>query len=100
MDETFPTPDASDEQITEAPVRKLAEIAQTQLTFDLGEISLSLAELEQFQTGSIVPLPETVQDPSQVEVAVRIAGVKIATGDLVQIDDRVAVRLNSVLIGS
>ncbi len=96
MDE--PIAESAQAEATETP--QIADIAQTLLTFDLGEISVSLAELEQYQVGAIVPLPDAALSDGAVEVSVRVAGNRIAAGDLVQIDDRIAVRLNRILIGT
>ena len=98
MDENFePNADPSAEG---TPGVKMTEIAQTLLTFDLGEVSLSLSELEQFQVGAIVAMPEDVQKAPAVEVTLRVSGTKIAKGDLIQIDNRIAVRLNSICVSA
>ncbi len=59
---------------------------------DVGSVEVPLADLESWRAGSILPLPIPALDQG-VAVTLRVAGRMIATGDLVKIDDRIAVRL-------
>src|SRR5262249_48735880 len=62
------------------------------IDFALGRTTVPLARVQAWQPGMIVSLePPAVNDG--VEVTIRANGQVIGTGDLVRIDDRVAVRL-------
>lgn len=63
------------------------------LSFELGERTLSLQELQQLQVGQVIDLDK----PLAACVQVRANGVLIGSGELVQINDRLAVILGSVL---
>jgi type III secretion protein Q len=62
------------------------------LEFVLGELTLSLAALNAFIEGQVLPLESTAA--SNVEV--RVAGKCIAVGELVQLGDRLGVELREV----
>lgn len=62
------------------------------LEFVLGELTLSLAALNAFIEGQVLPLESTAL--SNVEV--RVAGKCIAVGELVQLGDRLGVELREV----
>lgn len=62
------------------------------LEFVLGELTLSMATLNAFIEGQVLPLEPTVA--SNVEV--RVAGKCIAVGELVQLGDRLGVELREV----
>ena len=69
------------------------------IDFDLGAVRLPLSTLETWRAGSLVELdPPSAKDG--VEVTLRANGQALATGDLIRIDDRLAVRLNRLLIGT
>lgn len=59
---------------------------------DVATLDVSLAEIEGWRTGSLIPLPIPAVGPG-VPVTLSVAGRRIANGDLVRIDDRLAVRL-------
>ncbi|MGI6244199.1 MAG: FliM/FliN family flagellar motor switch protein [Pseudochelatococcus sp.] len=67
------------------------------IDFDIGERDFTLAEIETWQPGAVVAL-----DPpalaGRVGVTLRANGRAVATGDLISIDDRLAVRLSTVLL--
>jgi type III secretion system YscQ/HrcQ family protein len=66
------------------------------IDFELGSKTFSLSEIEGWQAGSVVELdPPSRADG--VEVTLRANGQVIGTGDLVRIDDRLAVRLSRLL---
>ncbi|MGV6871600.1 FliM/FliN family flagellar motor switch protein [Pseudochelatococcus sp. B33] len=75
---------------------RLADLGIT-VDFDIGEKDFTLAEIETWQPGAVVAL-----DPpplaGRVEVMLRVNGRVIATGDLIAIDDRLAVRLSRLLL--
>ncbi len=60
--------------------------------FDLGSVTVPLAAIEAWQPGAVVPLEPPVATDG-VEVTIRANGQVVGVGDLVRIDDRVAVRL-------
>lgn len=66
--------------------------------FDLGRLDVPLAALESWRPGSVVALPPHVLADG-VAVTLRINGRPVGTGDLVQIDGRIAVRLTDVRLG-
>ena len=69
------------------------------LDFDLGAIQLPLAEIEGWQVGSVVDFDPPIATDG-VEVIMRINGQAIARGDLISIDDRLAVRVTRLLLGA
>ena len=75
---------------------EMAEAVSTVLTFECGTASVTMAELEAFQTGAIVPLPSQLTE-NGVQVTIRAGDHAIAKGEIVQIDDRVAVRSSQLL---
>lgn len=77
---------------------RLADLAIT-VDFDIGEKDFTLAEIETWQAGAVVAL-EPPPLAGRVEVTLRVNGQAIATGDLIAIDDRLAVRLSRLLLGS
>lgn len=92
-------PEPSIDWVDDALVREGVRLADLGITvdFDIGERDFTLAELETWQPGAIVPLdPPALQD--RVEVTLRANGRTIATGDLIAIDDRLAVRLSKLLL--
>lgn len=65
------------------------------LSFSLGSDSVPLSEIESWQSGAVVCLPSEFVAPN-IPVTVKVNGTAFAEGDLVQIDDRLAVRLNRI----
>lgn len=62
------------------------------LTFEIGRRSITLAELAHWREGALVELdPPELADG--MEVTIRANGDVIGSGDLVRIDDRIAVRV-------
>jgi flagellar motor switch/type III secretory pathway protein FliN len=59
---------------------------------DVATLDVSLADLEAWRAGSLIPLPIPAVGQG-VPVTLSVAGRRIANGDLVRIDDRLAVRL-------
>ncbi|MEJ1160539.1 FliM/FliN family flagellar motor switch protein [Prosthecomicrobium sp. N25] len=68
------------------------------IDFDIGRLTVPLAEVERWTAGTVVPLDLAAPGPG-TEVTVRANGQAIATGDLVRIDDRMAVRLTRLMLG-
>jgi type III secretion system YscQ/HrcQ family protein len=67
--------------------------------FDIGRLTLPLSELQTWQPGSAVALQPPAMHGA-VEVTVRANGQVVAIGDLVRIDDRLAVRLTRLILKS
>lgn len=65
---------------------------QLNVDFDLGSISVPLAELESWQPGAVLALDLPVPGRG-IEVTIRVNGFVIGSGDLVTIDERPAVRI-------
>jgi flagellar motor switch/type III secretory pathway protein FliN len=66
------------------------------IDFDIGRKTVPLSALSQWQAGTIVDLdPPTLADG--VAVTIRANGDAVGTGDLVRIDDRIAVRVTRFL---
>ncbi|WP_368640212.1 type III secretion system cytoplasmic ring protein SctQ [Castellaniella ginsengisoli] len=63
------------------------------LTFDLGDRALSLAELRQLQPGAIFDLQRPLADGP---VMIRANGALIGTGDLVDVDGKIGVRVGTL----
>jgi flagellar motor switch/type III secretory pathway protein FliN len=61
--------------------------------FDLGRMSIPLAQLQSWQPGSVVPLDRPPASQEGAEVSIRANGQAIGIGDLVRIEDRIAVRI-------
>lgn len=77
-----------DQQPADAPAISLAELP-VRLSFDLGEVTLSLSEIEALQSGQTL----TLDRPSGSAVHVRANGALIGSGELVDVDGRAAVSL-------
>ncbi|MEL6681612.1 MAG: FliM/FliN family flagellar motor switch protein [Pseudomonadota bacterium] len=99
MDET---PDASAVQTAMAPksetdsLQDAAANVSTVLTFECGSARISLAELETYQIGAVVPLPDQLTQDG-LQVTIRCGERAIARGDVVQVDDRLAIRISQIL---
>jgi len=84
--------DAPDNQA--APSMPLENLPVT-IDFDLGQTMVSLAELETWQAGSVVPLTPPPRGEGAA-ITLRANGQVIGTGDLIKIDDRLAVRISKL----
>jgi flagellar motor switch/type III secretory pathway protein FliN len=83
------------EERAEQQVAGLQELGVV-VDFDLGRLSVPLAQVQAWQPGAIVPLEPPALNAG-VEVAIRANGQMIGIGDLVRIDDRVGVRITRLL---
>ena len=63
------------------------------VTFDIGELSIALQDLERAQAGQILELP---QDLSSTRVHLRVSGQIVATGELVCVGRRLGVRMTDI----
>lgn len=64
------------------------------VTFDLGELTLKVADLERLQPGYVIELQ---QDVATATVSLRVADRAIAEGTLVTVGKRLGVRISTVL---
>jgi flagellar motor switch/type III secretory pathway protein FliN len=62
------------------------------LDFDIAQLSVPVSALSQWQAGSVVDIGVPAIGDG-LEVTIRAAGDVIGQGDLVRIDDRLAVRI-------
>jgi flagellar motor switch/type III secretory pathway protein FliN len=63
------------------------------LDFDIGRQTVSLAELESWQAGAVVAL-DPPRPAAGLEVTIRANGQVVGSGDLVQLDDRLGIRIS------
>lgn len=75
-----------------------AAMLDVTLDLDLGRVTVPIAELESWAPGTIVPLERPAVQPG-IEVTIRANGRAIGVGDLVEIDDRLAIRLTRLSLG-
>jgi flagellar motor switch/type III secretory pathway protein FliN len=69
------------------------------IDFDLGRMSIPLAQVQTWQPGTVVSLEPPALDAG-VEVTIRANGQVIGIGDLVRIDDRIGVRITRLMARS
>lgn len=86
------------QNVRPAPVGLDTGSLDVAVDFDLGRLDVPLAAMEGWRPGSVVGLPPSVLAEG-VAVTLRVNGRSVGTGDLVQIDGRVAVRLTDVRLG-
>lgn len=79
----------------EKPV-SIGDIAIT-IDFDLGRLQLPLSEISQWRQGAVVALDHT-DVRSGLPVTIRANGRVVGSGDVVRIDDRIAVRITELYI--
>jgi type III secretion system YscQ/HrcQ family protein len=89
------TPMSTEYDASEALVTDLQELGVV-VDFDLGRMSISLAQVQAWQPGTVVPLQPPELTPG-VEVTIRANGQLIGIGDLIRIDDRVGVRITRLM---
>jgi type III secretion system YscQ/HrcQ family protein len=65
--------------------------------FDIAHLSVPVSTLSQWQAGAVVDL-DVPATGDGIEVTIRAAGNVIGQGDLVRIDDRLAVRITRLLL--
>lgn len=69
------------------------------IDLDLGSTGISLAAIEAWKVGALVEL-DPPEPNDGVEVTLRVNGQALAVGDLIRIDERLAVRINKLLLAS
>lgn len=72
-------------------------LIQVDVDFDLGRANVALSEMEGWQPGSLVALPEALTAAGTL-VTLRVNGRAVGTGDLVEVGGRVAVRLSTLAL--
>ncbi|GMP12241.1 FliM/FliN family flagellar motor switch protein [Bradyrhizobium sp. TM239] len=90
-----PQPDVA---TTETPVAAMAELGVI-VDFDIGRMSIPLAQVQAWQPGAVVSLDRPALD-NGIEVAIRANGQLIGIGDLIRIDERIGVRITRVMSSS
>lgn len=82
-----------DPMLTE-PEPSLIDIdaVEINLVFDIGEIKLPLRDLKAIQAGFIFKLNTSLEQP----VTMRVHGQAVAQGELIQVDDRIGVRITAL----
>ncbi|MEL7346338.1 MAG: FliM/FliN family flagellar motor switch protein [Pseudomonadota bacterium] len=91
-----PMTDAMQTESPEGAPEPMAAAPTVPLDLDIGAVEMSLAELEALAPGAVVPVEAGVEDG--MVVTVRLNGRAIATGRLVQLEDRLAVQLTDVML--
>jgi flagellar motor switch/type III secretory pathway protein FliN len=67
------------------------------LVFEIGRQSISLSELSRWREGALIDL-DPVGITEGMEVTIRAQGSIVGSGDLVKIDDRIAVRITRLIL--
>lgn len=74
------------------PLERFAEVA-IEISVEIGRVTMSIGELLKLGEGAVVELNRAVSEP----VDVMAQGVRIASGEVVVIDDRFAVRITEIV---
>jgi flagellar motor switch/type III secretory pathway protein FliN len=67
------------------------------IDFDVGRMSIPLAQVQTWQPGTVVSIDPPALNPG-VEVTIRANGQVIGIGDLVRIDERIGVRITRLML--
>ena len=88
-----PVFDTQDDADVVAPGEGLdVDQIEVSMCFELGTVAITVAELRAITEGYTVSLP-----PSEVgEVAITVSGQEVGRGEIVQIDDRLGVRVTKL----
>ncbi|MEZ6061525.1 MAG: flagellar motor switch protein FliN [Planctomycetaceae bacterium] len=73
------------------PLERFSDV-QVEISVEIGRVTMSIGELLQLGQGSVVELDRDLNEP----VSVMAQGVRIASGEVVVIDDRFAVRITEI----
>ncbi len=74
------------------PLERFAEVS-IEISVEIGRVTMSIGELLKLGEGAVVELNRAVSEP----VDVMAQGVRIASGEVVVIDDRFAVRITEIV---
>ena len=66
---------------------------EVHVTVAIGKIEMPVQQLLQFGPGSVLKLDKSVDEPADLY----LKGVKFATGHIVVVEDRFAVRINEII---
>lgn len=89
------SPNVSADSATPAATAKQATTAKLEIpvAFDMGELNVTIGELERLQPGKVFELPHEIAGEA---VCLRVSGKAIAYGRLVSVGKRIGVRLSRV----
>lgn len=76
---------------TAMPLERFAEVS-IEISVEIGRVTMPIGELLKLGEGAVVELNRAVSEP----VDVMAQGVRIASGEVVVIDDRFAVRITEI----
>jgi type III secretion system YscQ/HrcQ family protein len=88
---SMPTSDTKTPDTKKNPL-PVSEVPVT-LLFEIGQVRLTMGELSQLQPGYTFQLSEAVE--RDCPVAIKANGVPVGRGEIVQIDDRLGIRIRS-----
>ncbi|MCA9061304.1 MAG: flagellar motor switch protein FliN [Planctomycetaceae bacterium] len=74
------------------PIERFADVS-IELSVEIGRVTMPIGELLQLGEGAVVELERSVSEP----VDVMAQGIRIASGEVVVIDDRFAVRITEIV---
>lgn len=74
------------------PLERFADV-NIEITAEIGRVTIPLGELLQLGEGAVIELDRSVSEP----VDVLAQGVRIASGDVVVIDDRFAIQIREIV---
>jgi flagellar motor switch protein FliN len=74
------------------PLDRFAEV-HIEITAEIGRVTMPLGELLQLGEGAVIELDRSVSEP----VDILAQGVKIASGDVVVIDDHFAIQIREIV---
>ncbi len=77
---------------TAMPLERFAEVS-IEISVEIGRVTMPIGELLKLGEGAVVELNRAVSEP----VDVMAQGVRIASGEVVVIDDRFAVRITEIV---
>ena len=77
---------------TAMPLERFAEVS-IEISVEIGRVTMPIGELWKLVEGAVVELNRAVSEP----VDVMAQGVRIASGEVVVIDDRFAVRITEIV---
>ena len=74
-----------------APLDRFADV-QVEISVEIGRVTMTIGEMLQLGEGSVVELDRELSEP----VSIMAQGVRIASGEVVVINERFAVRITEV----
>ena len=77
---------------TAMPLERFAEVS-IEISVEIGRVTMPIGELLKLGEGAVVELNRAVSEP----VDVMAQGVRIASGEVVVVDDRFAVRITEIV---